>query len=194
MKRLLLIASILMLAVGPLYSQADTTSYRPPSVQEVMDFFKVMHFHDQMQSMLDNERKQMNVMSDDMFTKALPNGTAEERAQFKKILNSTMDDVFKDFPIDDLLRDMVPVYQHHLSESDLNKIMAFYSSPVGQKVLREMPAMTAEAMRVSYMRLQPKIDEMMTNMKTRLQQMSQEEQNNKSAAPKTVSPDQQPQN
>jgi hypothetical protein len=35
---------------------------------------------------------------------------------------------------------------------------AFYSSPTGQKLLREMPAMTSEAMQASYGRLQKQME------------------------------------
>ncbi len=144
-----------------------------------MKFFEVMHLHDQMQLMLQSEQKQINVMLDDMFKKEIPDGTAEQRAQFEKIMDSVMGDVFKSYPIDDVLRDMVPVYQSHLSESDLNQIVAFYSSPVGQKVLKELPAMTAEGMRVSYARLQPKIEEMIKNLESQLQQMADADKSSK---------------
>ena len=46
---------------------------------------------------------------------------------------------------DHIPADMVPVYQKHLSKSDVEEMIKFYSTPTGQKILREMPAMTAEA-------------------------------------------------
>ena len=74
---------------------------------------------------------------------------------------------------------MIPIYQSHFSELDLNEIVAFYSSPVGQKVLREMPAISAEAMRVSNARLQPKIDEVMKNLDARIRAMGDAESGKK---------------
>src|SRR5215467_5306576 len=174
MKRLILVTCLLCIVSCPLLAQSNIQANRPPSVQQVMEFFNVMHLHDQMQSMLQSEQKQLKVMLDDMFAKRLPNATPDEQAKFQKIMSGAMGDMFKDFPIDDLLRDMVPIYQSHLSEADLNAIIAFYSSPVGQKVLKEVPTMTAEGMRVSYNRLQPRIEEMMKNMDTRLQEMAKE--------------------
>jgi hypothetical protein len=140
-----------------------------------MKFFEVMHLHDQMQALLQTEQKQINVMVGDMFAKQLPNGTQEQRAQFDKLMNIAIGDLFTNYPIDDVLRDLVPVYQNHLSESDLNQVLAFYSSPVGQKMLKEMPAMSAEAMRISYTRLQPQIEQMMKRMDAQIQSMAAEE-------------------
>ena len=45
-----------------------------------------------------------------------------------------------------MLDDMIPVYQKHLTKSDVDEMIKFYSTPTGQKFLREMPAMTAEGM------------------------------------------------
>ena len=41
---------------------------------------------------------------------------------------------------------MVPVYQKHFTKGNINDILAFYATPTGQKLLKEQPAMAAEAM------------------------------------------------
>jgi hypothetical protein len=41
---------------------------------------------------------------------------------------------------------MVPVYQKHFTKGDINNLITFYSSPTGQKVLEEMPAIAGESM------------------------------------------------
>jgi uncharacterized protein len=131
-----------------------------------------MQLRQKMQTMLQTEQKQSDTMVTDLFNKRMPEATAAQRAQFKSIVNDAISGVFTDYPIDEVLRDMVHVYQSHLSESDLNEIVAFYSSPVGQKVIREMPAMTAEGMRVSLAHLQPRIDAMMKTMGDQLDKMA----------------------
>jgi len=177
MRHSLLIALLSAVLMCPLFGQQGSkAANQPPTREQVMKYFEIMHLHDQMQSMLQNQQKQMDVVAGDMFNKMIPDATAEQRAQFEKIMKDTMSDLVADYPIDDVLRDMVPVYQNHLSESDLNAIIAFYSSPVGQKVLREMPAMTAEAMRVSYARLQPKVDDMVKNLRERIEKMAEDRQ------------------
>lgn len=166
----------MVLAVPLVAQQKPELPSPPPSVEEVMKFFSVMHVRDQMQNMLEAEQKQIKIMQDNMLRKALPDATPEQKAQFTETMDASMNALFKDFPIDDLLRDMVPIYQKHLTEADLNAVINFYSSPVGQRLLREMPAMTQEGMRVSFARMQPKIDEMMKTMQERVQKMKSEAQ------------------
>jgi len=48
--------------------------------------------------------------------------------------------------VDDLVDLLVPVYQKYLSQSDLEKIIAFYETPVGKKYARETPKLTQESM------------------------------------------------
>jgi hypothetical protein len=68
---------------------------------------------------------------------------AEER------LNKSMDDMLKSFPYDELIDVMIPVYQKHLTKGDVDALVAFYSSPTGEKVLTEMPAMMSESMQAA---------------------------------------------
>ncbi|HWZ81825.1 MAG TPA: DUF2059 domain-containing protein [Terriglobales bacterium] len=158
--------------------QAATAANQPPTTEQVMKFFEIMHIREQMQSLLQTEQKQINVMLTEMFNKKLPGAATDERKKFDSIMNDMMSDLFSNYPVEDILRDMVPVFQKHLSESDLKEIIAFYSSPTGKKVIQEMPAMSAEAMRVSYTRMQPRIEEMMKKMESRLDAMAASEKNN----------------
>lgn len=178
-KMVMLLCSIFLLACSLLSQDSSTV---PPTATEVMKFFEVMHVREQSEAMLQAQQKQIKVMIGDMFNKELPNATPAERTKLDDLMNSAMTDLFANYPIDDILRDMVPVYQKHLSESDLNAVVTFYSSAVGQKLLREMPAMTSEAMRVSYARLQPRIEQMIENMHSRAKQMA--EQNSSTTSPK----------
>jgi hypothetical protein len=56
------------------------------------------------------------------------------------------DGLFKEMPIDEMVDAIVPIYQKHLTKVDLAAVTAFYSSPSGQKILKEMPAIMSEAM------------------------------------------------
>jgi len=165
----------MLFAIYSAAGQDAASSAPPPSVTEVMNYFEVMGIRGQMQTLLEAERKQLRVSFSDMFDKTLPAASAKEREQFLSLMDGAMNDLFSDYPIEDILRDMVPIYQKHLSEADLNAIVSFYSSPVGKKVLKEMPAMTSEAMRISFARFQPKIELMMKNMQSRIEEMAKSE-------------------
>ena len=65
---------------------------------------------------------------------------------FETRMNKQMDDMMKNMPFAEMLDAMVPIYQKHLSKGDVTGLVTFYSSPTGQKILKEMPAITAEAL------------------------------------------------
>ncbi|MHA4896335.1 DUF2059 domain-containing protein [Pedobacter sp. PWIIR3] len=47
---------------------------------------------------------------------------------------------------DDILTLLVPVYQKHLTETELNTMAAFYETPVGKKFALVTPILTVESM------------------------------------------------
>ena len=50
-----------------------------------------------------------------------------------------------DEKIPNLLDELVPIYHRHLSHAEIKELIAFYSSDVGQKALKEFPAVAAES-------------------------------------------------
>ena len=101
-----------------------------------------MHLHDMMLQMIDAMAKPMHQMVHDQCVKdkdKLPD-------DFEAQMNKMMDDMLKDMPWDEMIQAMAPAYQKHMTKGDLDAIVAFYSSPTGQKLLREMPAITGESM------------------------------------------------
>lgn len=51
--------------------------------------------------------------------------------------------------------EMVSLYTKGFSEAELNELIAFYKSPLGQKVLKQMPALFAESMKMTQAKLEP---------------------------------------
>jgi hypothetical protein len=80
-------------------------------------------------------------------------------------LDRILDGFTRAFSVDQLIEDMVPIYQKHLTKSDVEGLIAFYSTPLGKKLLNEMPAMTEEAMQTSSERMRGRLDEMMEKIK-----------------------------
>src|SRR5260370_7992971 len=62
-------------------------------------------------------------------------------AHFKK----TMDELIRGMPVDEITEAMIPAYQKHFTKSEIEAMNTFYSSPVGQKVLHELPAVIRAA-------------------------------------------------
>lgn len=178
MKRIFLsLILLLCMAVSPLlFAQSDT----PATREDILKLFDVMKIHDQMNLVMDTVVKQQRALIHESMRKRIPAISEEELNRMDQFSL----DIVKDIPIDGLLDDMVPVYQKHLSKGDVNAMSAFYSSPTGQKILREMPAMTAESMQAAG----PRMQAMMEKVMDRAEQMAKEErEKHKSpASPDTV--------
>lgn len=56
---------------------------------------------------------------------------------------------------DKLEPEMVKLYTKGFSETELNELIAFYKSPLGQKVLKQMPALFSESMKMTQSKLEP---------------------------------------
>ena len=168
-----LLALILATACTTLGQQAagDTSASR----EDIRKLFDVMHIRDQMQLVMDQVLKQMKSMNHEQIKKHDPGVTDEEIAR----LDAMSDQFLKDVPIDGMLDDMVPVYQKHLTKADVDAMVGFCSSPTGQKILTEMPAMTAEGMQAIQPRMRKMIDEMSEKMEKRAKE-EKEKQNSKS--------------
>jgi len=89
----------------------------------------------------------------------LPAGFEEQTAKM-------LDDMFRDMPFDDMMQAMVPVYQKHFTKGDVDALIAFYSSPTGQKMLRELPAIMGEAMES----MTPMIEKYMETVRHRVEE------------------------
>jgi len=147
----------------------------PPTREDILKLFDVMHIREQMKQVMNQVTKQMKSMAHDQIKKRNPEVTDEEIAKLDRMSG----ELLKDMPIDGMLDDMVPVYQKHLTKSDVDAMVGFYSSPTGQKILGEMPAMTAEGMQA----MQPRLRKIMDETTEKIEKMASEEVEKKDPKP-----------
>jgi len=124
------------------------------SKEDVKKLFDVMASREQMSQMMQQLFAQMRSLNREQLKKRRPDITEAELARSDR----ESEDLIKNFPLDEMLSDMIPVYQGHFTKSEIDALTAFYSSPPGQKFLHEMPAVTAETMKAVYPRIQAEID------------------------------------
>jgi uncharacterized protein len=124
------------------------------SKEDVKKLFEVMQSHDQMSQMMQQLFAQMRTLNREQVKQQHPEITEADLAR----IDRESEDLIKNFPMDEMLSDIVPVYQRHFTKSEIAALIAFYSSPVGQKFLHEMPAVTAETMRTVYPRIEKAVD------------------------------------
>jgi uncharacterized protein len=173
----LLVAMVCFVA-GAVVAQ-QTPAAAPATREEVLKLFDVMQIRQQMHLAMQQVMQQTRTMSHEALKTRHPDISAEELARVDAMSEQSV----KDVPIDGMLDDMIPVYQKHLSKADVDAMIAFYSTPTGQKLLREMPAMTAEGMQAVYPRIQKQMDKTMQQA----EQMEQQEREKKQQA--TPKPD-----
>ncbi len=150
----------LMLSAYGQQSSADA----PASREQILKLFEVMHIRQQMRTMMQGLVKQQSSLVRDTIKKRYPQVTEEDMARLDDYMTESM----KDFPIDGMLDDMIPVYQKHLTQPDVEAMIAFYSSPTGQKLMQEMPAMTTEGMQAAYPRMQEQMERMMQRVEEKM--------------------------
>jgi uncharacterized protein len=167
MKRKLILSFALSLLALPALAQ-QVASDKPATKEEVRKLFEVMQVHQQMRSVLDAVVQQQKIMLHQSLKANNPNINETSIAHYDQM----MAEMVKDMPLDGILDDIVPIYQEHFSGTDIAAMSAFYSSPTGQKMLNEMPSLTAESMQASYTRMQKQMDQMMQ----KLEQIQKEEQ------------------
>jgi hypothetical protein len=146
--------------------QQDTAD-SPASKEEVEKYLEVMHSREMMAKMVDAMAKPMHQMMHDQYEKDKDKLSADFEARMNKVL----DDYLKSFPWDEILQSMVPVYQKHFTKGDVDHLVAFYSTPTGQKLIREMPAITAEAMQVVLPIVSQKMEAMTRDVQQQVAEM-----------------------
>ena len=124
------------------------------SKEDVKNLFDVMASREQMAQMMQQLFAQMRSMNREQLKKKHPDVSEADLAR----MDRESEDLIKNFPLDEMLNDMIPIYQKHFTKSEIDALTAFYSSPAGQKFLHEMPAVTAETMRAVYPRIEAQVD------------------------------------
>lgn len=140
-----------------------------------------MHIRQQMRSVMEGVMKQQGSLVRDTIRQRYPQITDEDMAH----MNDYMLESLKELPVDGMLDDMIPVYQKHLTQPDVEAMIAFYASPTGQKLMQEMPAMTSEGMQAAYPRMQKQMEKVMQRVEERMKEKSPPKKN---SAPKSTAP------
>lgn len=166
MKRLLGVAMFVVVAFGPMLAQQTTVSDEPATKEDIQKLFVTMHIREQMRNIMELASKQSKQTGHNALKKKLPGISQKDLDR----MDAMSDQIIKSFDIDGMIDDMIPVYQRHLTKVDVAAMAAFYETPTGQKMLREQPQMTAEAMKA----LQPRMEKMMASILDEADQMAKE--------------------
>jgi len=175
MRRFLAAFSVcLVLACGSAAQHAPDSS--PASKEDIDKVFQVLHLRDTMKMMMDVTAKQQRQLMHEQLKKGM--STANLPPDFEARIDKMMDDTLKNFPLEEMLQVMAPVYQKHLSKGDADAMVAFYSTPTGQKLIRELPAITQEAVQAAYPILQKQMAATMERVKQEVAEITKDSKAN----------------
>jgi hypothetical protein len=143
MKRALGGLLLVVMLMGAAFAQDASAAGTAASREDVLRLLDLLQIKARMVQMLGGMKDGMRTGALTAFKQKVPNPTPDQISA----LNTMIDPIFQDFPINEMVDAMVPIYQKHLTKEDLDAAIAFYASPSGQKILREQPAMMSEAMK-----------------------------------------------
>jgi uncharacterized protein len=101
----------------------------PPSDAQVRQLFNMVH--------MNQVFSQMSTQMAEVMHQALPCVPASYWQGFLDTRST-----------DELMNRMLPIYQRHFTAEEFDGVLKFYSSPIGQKMLAEMPTAMAEGMQI----------------------------------------------
>ncbi|NLT51459.1 MAG: DUF2059 domain-containing protein [Ignavibacteria bacterium] len=69
-----------------------------------------------------------------------------QKQQHPSVGDEVWSSIRSEFNSDELINILIPIYVKNFTLAEMNEIIAFYKSPIGQKVINKMPAVMQEAM------------------------------------------------
>lgn len=169
---------VLCLAMSSVSIAQQNTSDTPATKEDVQRYFEVMHFRENMQNMM----KAMSQSIKEMAHERCAKQTEESPEKCEASANSHLDTSLQSLPLDEMIEAMAPILQKHMTKGDIDACVAFYASPTGQKMMREQPAITVEAMRAMQPILNKRMESMQKEVEDQLAALTKDSEK-KSAAP-----------
>jgi hypothetical protein len=68
------------------------------------------------------------------------------KGMFPQVPDGVWQDMAREFKVEEFQELVIPIYAHHFSLEDVKALIAFYSTPAGQRILKEVPAVARESM------------------------------------------------
>ena len=147
MKRWL--AVMLCLACLPAAAAFAQQPGDPATKEDVQKLFDLQNSRKMFDSMMTAMKQQIPAMTQSAMSKQLPNATPEEAARLNGFVNDSAEKMFQNMPFNELMAAMMPAYQHHFTHGEMQELIRFYSSPLGKKLISEMPAIMTEYMQAA---------------------------------------------
>jgi hypothetical protein len=141
-----------------------------PTKEQLNKLFELMRVRDQLASvtkmmpalMQQQMQAQMQQMQKDHPEMATMSDEQQQAAA--KVMGKFMTRVFDVYNADEMIADMAGIYQRHLTRSDVDGMIAFYSSSAGQHMVEMVPIIMQEYMPMVMQRMQERMKPLINEM------------------------------
>jgi hypothetical protein len=176
---ILIVLAAFLLGCGA-YAQ-EAAADAPATKEDIQKLFDVMDIRHQTSVMMDSMQQQMHAMTIETIQSRYPQVTSAQMARLSQISDETL----KNLPMNEMLDDMIPIYQRHLNHADVDAMIVFYASPTGKKLMQQLPQITQEAVQVSYNRMQKQIDAAMQRVEDMVKEEKKQKQQQQDSTPQS---------
>jgi len=187
MKRILgfVLCFVFLLAAANAQQPTDSATNADPATKEdIQRMFDVMQTRRNAEAIFNNLKQQMPAMISAITAEQLPNATAEQKARMDAFNADMLQKVYSNVPFEEMLQAQIPVYQRHFTRLEIQQMIQFYSSPVGQKYLNEMPTVMSEGMQGSFPIMQKWINSQMAEIQKSVEEFCAKLKQSASEPPK----------
>ena len=165
----------------------STSQALPPNAasrEQILKLFNMMNMRKTTETTIQIAMLQAKANAEQLFRQQTPDATPQQVKQFQETMEGIMDDAFGSMPIDQMFEIMIPVYQRHFTTSDIDAMVAFYSSPTGQKMLNDLPQIMQESMQaMGPMQLQM-MQDIVQKTNQRMQKMNEQKKDQDKSSPR----------
>jgi hypothetical protein len=119
-----ILAAILLLPSGwsPGVAQTPIDAVTKDDVQQLIS---LTDYRQQMNLMIKGMMQQLSNVKIDQYKRTHPSATPAEIAKVEQCVSSTVQVVTKNYPFDEMIDAIVPIYQRHLTHSDMQSFIEF---------------------------------------------------------------------
>lgn len=138
-----------------------TKTATPATLADAEEVFRIMRFDDMMARMMEQQKKAMAPMFQQM-SKGM-NFSAEDREAVAAFQQKVSDEMMGTMMGPEMRADMAKIYSEVFSKEELNGLAAFYSTSAGQALIEKQPDVQqkmAALMMPRMMQVMPKIQQM----------------------------------
>jgi hypothetical protein len=157
----------LVFSVG-VFAKEDT---HRAAVEQLMTLMKVDRIYEQMYPQI----KQLVLQQLQQI-----NTPQEQSPLVEKYFNKLFDTMKEEMGWDKMKEDFIQLYMSVYTEQEIQKLIAFYKTPVGQKAIEKTPVIMQQSMAISqkYLKnMMPKIQKIVEEMVTEITTKSKDEKN-----------------